>query len=219
MGLAEQVGSSNGDLATLLGLDISTSELADLSRRGGWNPVNFGFNLARASGGLDIQRGGERALIIPANPADQEALQLLTTHDLPHFRRSHLTATKITPLAAYNIDLVARALDSLRFPDQAITTGYLGSMDIMAALGKFLGRIYKKTQHLPNVIKLNQIALIPGGEQLVKLVPPISLQTTSDWEPIADQILADLIDQDPSNSHKTQVQMFRDYFELTLSQP
>lgn len=187
-------------------------ELDSRLKESGWTTVNFGFNLGRYSGALDLQRGNKRVLVYSTTPEDNQAQMLLTAHGIPHFRT--VVPTPNTTVA--DIPAGARALDSMRFPDQQPTTGYLGSYDIMQATAKLLAKIFKKTSHIPQDLKLNQLALIAGEDNPIRLVPPLYLVETPDWEQLIQDLLSDLKLQDPMNNHLNQVSIFEMYFRDAL---
>lgn len=198
-------------------MDIFTTaanlqELDSRLKESGWTTVNFGFNLGRYSGALDLQRGNKRVLVYSATPEDNQAQMLLITHEIPHLK----TVVPTPSIAVVDIPIGARALDSMRFPDQQPTTGYLGSYDIMQATARLLAKIFKKTSHIPQDLKLNQLALIAGGDNPIALIPPLHLFEAPDWQQLTQDLLNDLNLQDPMNNHLNQVSIFEMYFRDAL---
>ncbi len=176
----------------------------------GWQEVNFGFNLGRHSEALDVQKKGERRLVYPSSHDDQIANQLLTDHDIARLGSNYICPNQ--QLTIVTIPLEARALDSMTFPDQQPTTGYLGSYDIMVAAARLLAKIFKKTSYTPQNLKLNQLALIAGEDYPVRLIPPITLVQSSEWDELADALLQDLNLQNPQSNHIGQIEIFKTYF-------
>lgn len=194
--------------ADILGTASDLREINSQLLNAGWKEVNFGFNLGRYSGALDLQKENKRILVYSSTPEDHQAQILLATHGIPHFRTVVLNPS----ITVADIPVGARSLDSMRFPDQQPTTGYLGSYDIMQATARLLATIFKKTSHIPQDLRLNQLALIAGKDNPVKLVPPFYLIEAPDWQRLTQDILTDLKLQDPMNNHLNQVSIFEMYF-------
>lgn len=183
-------------------------------RKLGWQEVNFGFNIGRHSGAVDVQKEDKRYLIYPSGTFDQKANQLLIDNNIPRLGSNYVCLNQ--ELTIVTIPTGARALDSMNFPDQQPVTGYLGSYDILVATARLLAKLFKKTSHIPENIQLNKLALVIGEEYPIRLIPPITLIETSQWEELATALLKDLNLQDPQNNHANQIEIFKTYFTDSL---
>src|SRR3989344_3434291 len=124
------------DRNIMLGLkDISAGhnlqEVKRVLETQGWKRTNFGFSLARHSGGIDVTRNNTRVLIYTGNEKDQESYRMLSANDLPVLDTEDATSSD---LRITTIPTSARALDGMRFPEQQPVTGYLGAVEIMTGL-------------------------------------------------------------------------------------
>lgn len=179
----------------------------------GWTDSDYGFSLARLTGGIDVIREGRRVLYYPASRVDHGAYTLLSTLKLPVFKA---TIIPIRGISSVELPYTARALDSMKFPDQAPQPGYFGSIEIMEEVARFLGRIYLKTKKIPQDLKLGKLAMVPGDRDNVRLIPPLNLTPADNWEVLVEELLADLNVQDPDHGHAEQIKYFKEAFERTL---
>lgn len=191
------------------------ASLKDSLTKLGWGEVNFGFNLGRHSGAIDMQKGDKRCLIYLLSPAELQTEQLLIQHRIPCLGINHVCSNH--ERIAADIPSGARALDSMSFPDQQPQTGFIGSFEIMVGIARLLAKIYKATSSIPKELKLSQLAFVPQEDLLIRLVPPVQLISTSDWHIIASNLLQDLRNQDPQHDHDGQIDIFIKSFEDSLT--
>lgn len=191
------------------------ASLKDSLTKLGWGEVNFGFNLGRHSGAIDIQKGDKRCLIYRLSPTELQTEQLLIQHRIPCLGINHVCSNH--ERIAADIPSGARALDSMSFPDQQPQTGFIGSFEIMVGIARLLAKIYKATSLVPKDLKLNQLAFIPQEDLLIRLIPPVQLIPTSNWHIIANNLLRDIRNQDPTNKHTSQIDIFIKSFEDALT--
>lgn len=191
-----------------------TNDLPEIQQRlteTGWREINFGFNLGRKSHALDFQKR-ERFLIFRSSPPEQANYDLLRKHHLPCFLTTYFNHLAPTTGVA-EIPLIARALDSLRYPEKHPATGYLGAFETLGAVAELLKRIADKTaKAIPN-LDLARLAVTVGETEIIKLIPPLELITFTSYkqltERLTSQLLRSLQRQDPANDHSGQTDFFR----------
>lgn len=209
-----------------MGLETSTTKelinINDLAQmrmyleKAGWEEVNFGFHLGRHNGALDFQRLKERNLCFQSNATDQHSYQSLVSKQIVRFPTIYTPDDPKNSIGISGIPPAARALDSLSYPDQQPRTGYLGSYEILVSIAKLLAAIYKKTGTIPQDLKLNNLSLVAGTPDIIRLVPPLNLQPATDWASVADQLYIDLMTQDPHHNHQGQIEAFKNHFHIFL---
>lgn len=182
----------------------------------GWHEVNFGFNLGRHTGALDFQKENKRLLCYQSTKQDSKSYQLLTSNQVPAFPTTFSSTDPNNSIGFAGVHPGARALDSLQFPDQQPSTKYLGSYEILASVARLLANIYKKTSTIPEGLKLQNLALIVGKTDNIRLIPPLNLVLASDWSILANQLLEDMSSQDPIHDHHGQIKTFKNHFEISL---
>ncbi len=183
----------------------------------GWRRTDFGFNLGRQTGALDIIKGEERRLIYPTTQFDTEAYQKLLLAELPVFETALVPADVPDGFNTVTIPLSARALDSMEFPDTNLQPGFLGSFEIMTGVAELLARIYGKTGTLPKNLRLGQLALVVDQNKkdpcIIRLIPPLHLtQKAISIQSVSINLLKDLDNQDPMHDHQKQVEYFKNMF-------
>lgn len=209
-----------------MGLETSTTaelvKINDLAQmrmyleKAGWEEVNFGFHLGRYTEALDFQRLRERNLCYKSNAVDRYSYQNLTSNQIVRFPTIYTPGDPDKSIGISGIPPVTRALDSLSYPDQQPHSDYLGSFEIFVSIAKFLTEIYKKTGTVPQDLKLSNLSLIVGTPDIIRLIPPLNLQSSTDWTPLADQLYADLMSQDPHHNHQGQIETFNNHFNIFL---
>ncbi len=209
------------NLENLLGLPessieagISLEQILETTLAQGWKEVNFGFNLGKRNSGLDIFRGEQRVLIYRASLVDEQTYDLFETIKIPHFPVCYTPLDKQDRIffGTVEIPVGTRGLDSMRYPDQKQVTGYLGSVEIMRKIAELLALIYKTTSRVVPELKLSKLALIPGADQPIRIIPPLELIGGKSWNHLVGQLANDLKFQDPNNNHSFQVEMFQRQF-------
>ncbi len=210
-------------------LDLINADLITIRRQlidRGWVEVDFGFRLGRKTGALDIRRAENRVLIYKSNPADQQATDLLKKNNISHFNVAQTinsTTEKSDKIIVVQIPTNTRPLDSMRFPDQTPQTGPLGSFEIIDAIAQLLANIAKKTNYLPDEIRLDNLALAAGeNDNIIKLMPPYNFSAVTDLpkavERLTKQLTADLNSQDPISQHREQLDHFQKRIQAYLTQ-
>lgn len=210
-------------------LDLINADLITIRRQlidRGWVEVDFGFRLGRKTGALDIRQDENRFLIYKSNPADQLATDLLEKNNISHFnvtQKVNPATEKFDEIVVVKIPANTRPLDSMRFPDQTPQTGHLGSFEIIDAIAQLLANIAKKTNYLPNEIRLDNLALATGENgNIIKLMPPYNFSAVTDLpkavERLTRQLAADLNSQDPISQHSEQLDHFQRRIRAYLTQ-
>lgn len=199
----------------LLEITGNLSELQIRLNGLGWVGTNFGFNLGRHEGSLDLIKSQERILIYPTNQEDETSYRLLAETQVPKLELTQRT----NQLALVKLPSNTKALDSMRFIDQEVKTGYLGAFEVLDSVAKLLTTIFRRTHHLPIDIKLHKLALIPGSPDIIKLIPPLNLQPAVSCQDVITQLSADLQIQDPGTKHNIQVAYLNKRFQYYLSSP
>lgn len=210
--------------------DLVNADLATIRKQlidRGWVEVDFGFRLGRKTGALDIRRNENRFLIYKSNPFDQLATDLLKKTDITHFNVVQIVssaAEKSDKIIVVQVPTNTRPLDSMRFPDQIPQTGHLGSFEIIDAIAQLLAHIAKKTNHLPDEIRLDNLALTTGENgDIVKLIPPYNFTAVTDLpkavERLTRQLAVDLNSQDPDPTlqHHAQLTHFQKRIQVYLT--
>lgn len=192
------------------------AEARDVLIRNGWKNVDFGFHLGRKTGALDLQKGPNRQLLYVSNLVDIKSYGLLIENRLPVLPIINQVEAQPGNIAVVKLPLGTRALDSLTYPDQEFSTGFLGSLEVMKNIANLLARIFKTTGNLPEGLKLNSLALVEGEEVSIRLIPPLDLRPSSDWEDLKGKLLDELNLQDPNHPHQTQVEAFEVCFREAL---
>lgn len=199
-------------------VDQGSSTPLEVLRRGltskGWTDTDFGFSLARQTGAIDVTKDDRRVLYYTAEPEDYKGYILLTQHELPVFHTTMLPVT--TGLSSIELPQTARALDSMKFPDQGPQGAYLGSFEIMDEIAKLLARIYKMTGTMPQDMSLGRFAMFPGDEDIIRLIPPLKFVRSTNWEKTLEPLFEDLKKQDPDHEHKLQTEHLKEAFRHFL---
>ena len=178
----------------------------------GWRRVDYGFHLGRHTGAIDIHRAARRYLIYGSNVEDLANYNLLLDRKIPTLKVVHTPNFKTSNLAVARVPLETRALDSMTFPDQLPASDYLGSLEMMAAMARFLATLYLRTSRLPRELRLESVCFVSGKEDLIRMIPPLDLVPRRSWQGLLPQLQATLGSQDPSHDHKAQIEQFERCF-------
>lgn len=209
-------------------LDLPLNDLTEIEAQmteAGWKPVDFAFSLGRHTGALDLQNGNQRVLIYHVTPEDLAAYKILGHNDIPRFDVISAVDTEGTEngpqtLAIVKLPTITKALDSLRYPNQYSSTSHLGSIEIMEAAATFLAKLYKKTGMLPATTVLDNLALIPGEENMIRLIPPVNIINATSWEKTTQDLFRSLQSHDPQRRdekrHEAQIEAFKQKFQECL---
>lgn len=222
MGLIERLG----EIPAVLEHSTNISVISHNLETYGWKEINLGFSLAASSSSLDLYKGTERFLIYLSDNHDKETYRLFGDNKIPKFeivypaektQESSAQEQQISTFAVAKIPFVAKSLENISFPDQQPKSGYLGSFEILGGLAKFLAEIYLTTSSLPKVLNLDRIALIPGTNNFIRLIPPLQIEYTQDWSYLTNQLLEDLNNKDFGINHEGQVKYFENNFTKILT--
>lgn len=185
-----------------------------------WKALDFGFNLGRRTGAIDVKKDGQRFLFYPATPADSQSYRLLVDHKLPVFPTAASPVETPEGIVCIELPLAVRALDSMEFPDQEQKVSHLGSFEIMDAIAKLLARIYKRTGMTPDSLKLNSLGIVEGDKEPIRLIPPLNLVPQADWikalRDLREDLKLDLDVQNPQYAHGDQIKYLEKRFEYFL---
>lgn len=209
------MGLETGTTKELKSID-DLAQMRMYLEKAGWEKVNFGYHLGRYTDSLDFQRQKERILCYQSNATDRHSYQLLVNGEIVRFPTVYTTEDPDKSIGISEVPPIARALDSLSYPDQKPSTGYLGSYEILVSIAKLLAKIYKTTGAIPQDLRLNNLSLVAGTPDIIRLVPPLNLQPAADWTSLANQLYADLTSQDPHHNHQGQIKTFKNHFSIFL---
>ena len=205
--------------------DLTELDLQQVKRRfleTGWKDVDFTFHLGRKNGALDMQQGARRFLVYKSDHFDEQARALLEANNIPRFRVAKAGSKADVEIITVEVPSGSRALDSMNFRDQEPKTGHLGSFEILDSAAKLFAYLIARTNHKPAEVNLNNLALMPGEDKKIHIVPPYHFEAIHDLvqgvSQISEQLKSDLDNQDPYFDHTMQIAFFRDMVQKYISE-
>ncbi|GIW57641.1 MAG: hypothetical protein KatS3mg083_586 [Candidatus Dojkabacteria bacterium] len=167
---------------------------------------NVVFNNPRALDIVNVEND-ERYLIYLSTESDKTSYDMLRTSKIPLLGDRQETYG----LTVIRIPLHTKGLGSIVYPEQYFTgQRYLGALEIMRELGKYIGQIYNRTKHVPKTLDLKKFAIVGGETGLIRMVPPYELSSDFNELNFVSSLAQSLKECDPVNSdkHDIHVQVF-----------